>query len=191
MCEDANCNEEFKNRVSWWTFVNTVMNLWGPIMVNVNEYKKIILNGLSEKYNVCCLPNFISNDVKDTIQNFQFSRVRIRTYSSNISLILLARWRDTGAPVAGSMAWQLLQHNTNVPQIHIYILNLMLGQNIALLHLIILPYVDTYMKQRHPWETTQEIRNTYKILTIKLSRWDHLEDLVADGIIILKRILKI
>lgn len=56
----------------------------------------------------CFPPNLTHNDVKDTIQNFQFSSVRTRTYSSNISLILLARWRDTGAPVAGSIAWQLL-----------------------------------------------------------------------------------
>lgn len=47
--------------------------------------------------------------IKDTIQNFQFSWVRTRTYSSNISFILLVRWRDTGAPVAGNNDWQLLK----------------------------------------------------------------------------------
>lgn len=40
---------------------------------------------------------------KDTIQNFQFSRVRVRTYSSNISFILLVLCLETGAPVAGSI----------------------------------------------------------------------------------------
>lgn len=40
---------------------------------------------------------------KDTIQNFQFSRVRARTYSSNISFILLVLCLETGAPVAGSI----------------------------------------------------------------------------------------
>ena len=40
---------------------------------------------------------------KDTIQNFQFSRVRVRTYSSNISFILFVLCLEIGAPVAGSM----------------------------------------------------------------------------------------
>lgn len=39
------------------------------------------------------------------IQNFQFCSVRFLTYSSNISFSLLARCRETGAPVAGSCAW--------------------------------------------------------------------------------------
>lgn len=49
--------------------------------------------------------------IKDTIQNFQLSIVRLMTYSSNISCIRLSRLRDTGAPVAGNMDWQLLQNN--------------------------------------------------------------------------------
>lgn len=78
-----------------------------------NEYyllKNSLQSGQSDKHShtYCCPPDLICNDVKDTIQNFQLSSVRILTYSSNISLILLARWRDTGAPVAGSIAWQLL-----------------------------------------------------------------------------------
>jgi hypothetical protein len=143
----------------------------GSVTLNVNELKEVLPKRQSEKYNVSCLTNCICNNAKDTIQNFQLSRVRIRTYSSNISLILLARWRDTGAPVAGSMAWQLLQHNTNVPRINIYILNLTREQNVTLLHLIsliiILQHTDTYMKQSPFWETIQEIRNIHKILTIK------------------------
>lgn len=47
--------------------------------------------------------NFKTRFKKDTIQNFQFSRVRVRTYSSNISFILLVLCLDIGAPVAGSI----------------------------------------------------------------------------------------
>lgn len=47
------------------------------------------------------------------IQNFQFSIVLVRTYSSNISCILLSCRLETGAPVAGKSDWQLLQDQFN------------------------------------------------------------------------------
>lgn len=51
----------------------------------------------------------VSNCVsKDTIQNFQFCRVRFFTYSLNFSCMWSKRCRLMGTPVAGSCSWHKL-----------------------------------------------------------------------------------
>lgn len=46
---------------------------------------------------------------EDTTQNFQLCRVRVRTYSSNMSRIWSKRWCVMGTPVAGSCCWHRLE----------------------------------------------------------------------------------